>query len=204
MELHLLERLNVLWCPIYPYLAEWAEQWCKTARGWILELGPFSGGISDAMVNRLEGVRPICLTSEREIITWIRSRFHGGIYCVRGAMEKLPFREGVVDMIISRGAFFFLTPRILRETYRVLAPGSRALLGGGYGPRTPRREIGKIARESRELNYRMGKRRISREKLEQIMRDAGLESSGEIIEEGGLWLLLHKKQDSGGVLLKGS
>jgi len=139
MEVDLIERLNILWRPIYPYLAQWICQWWEKKEGWMLEIGPFSGGISDAMVNLLEGVRAVCLVPEREVIEGIRNEFNRQIDYLEGAMDRLPFREASLDMVLSRGAFFFLSPEILRETSRVLKAGAVALLGGGYGPPHARR-----------------------------------------------------------------
>jgi len=53
-------------------------------------------------------------------------------------------------------------------------------------------EIERIAAESKDLNARLGKRWISREQLERMIREAGLEEQSRILEQGGLWLL-HRK-----------
>ncbi|MBW2028241.1 MAG: methyltransferase domain-containing protein [Deltaproteobacteria bacterium] len=192
MEVDLIERLNILWRPIYPYLAQWICQWWEKKEGWMLEIGPFSGGISDAMVNLLEGVRAVCLVPEREVIEGIRNEFNRQIDYLEGAMDRLPFREASLDMVLSRGAFFFLSPEILRETSRVLKAGAVALLGGGYGPHTPEEEIRRIGEESKELNYRLGKRWMGRRELEGVVGSARLGCYWVIIEEGGLWLLLRR------------
>jgi hypothetical protein len=96
------------------------------------------------------------------------------------------------DLVIYRGAFFFLTKQIIKEAYGILKPGGRALLGGGYGPQTPPGAIENIAEESKRLNYRLGKKWISRRELEEMVREAEMEKYSEILEEGGLWLLLKK------------
>jgi SAM-dependent methyltransferase len=106
-------------------------------------------------------------------------------------MNALPFDDNF-DLIISRGAFFFLTPGIIKESYRALKPGSIALLGGGYGALTPEAEIRKIAEESKDLNYKLGKAWISKNELLEMAETAGIAGSSHIIEEGGLWLLVQK------------
>ena len=70
--------------------------------------------------------------------------------------------------------------------------GIIALLGGGYGPLTPEKEIQKIAEESKDLNYKLGKSWISKDELVEMVGTAGVAGSSHIIEEGGLWLLLQK------------
>ena len=94
--------------------------------------------------------------------------------------------------MICRGAFFFLTPHIIKECCRVLQPGGHALLGGGYGPVTPEEIISPIATESKDLNYRLGKKWLSRKNLEEMVSEAGMEKYSTIIEEGGLWLLISR------------
>ena len=67
------------------------------------------------------------------------------------------------DLVILRGAFFFIMdkPQILSEIYRVLAPGGLAFVGGGYGAGIPQSVIDRIAKESRRLNDRLGRRRVT-------------------------------------------
>jgi SAM-dependent methyltransferase len=105
--------------------------------------------------------------------------------------KRLPFGASF-DLIISRGAFFFLTPEMIKESHRALQPGGYALLGGGYGPLTPEKKIKKIGEVSKDLNYRLGKIRISSQVIENMVAKVGLSQYSRIIEEGGLWLLISK------------
>ncbi len=191
MDVQLLAHLNKLWKPIYPYLARWTGEWCQKERGWILELGPFSGGISDDLMTLFPHLRATCLVSQYEVATTIKKQFESNLEIAVGSLEALPF-EASFNMAIFRGAFFFLTPEMIREAYRVLKPGACALVGGGYGPLTPPEEIAKIAEESKSLNDRLGKKWISKRGLEDMVKEAGMEGCSQIIEEGGLWLLLKK------------
>jgi hypothetical protein len=129
--------------------------------------------------------------SELEVADAIRDQFGSNTEILIGSPERPPLMA-CFDLVIYRGAFFFLTTQTIKETFRILKPGGKALLGGGYGPRTPPEEIGKIADESRRLNYRLGKKWISRGELEEMVREAGMETCSKILEEGGLWLLLKK------------
>lgn len=192
MDTRLISRLNKLWGPIYPYLAQWISQWCPAKPRWVLELGPFSGGISNALKSLFKDVRTICFMSQNAVAETIKRQFASDIQIFIGSPEQLSFTASF-DMVLSRGAFFFLTPEMIKETQRILKPGGRALLGGGYGPLTPAEDIAKIAEESKRLNYQLGKRWISRGEVEEMVRDAGMEKYGQIIEEGGLWLLLRKE-----------
>ena len=192
MDIRMLVRLNELWQPIYPYLAQWIGQWYPTKTGLILELGPFSGGISEALMNRFKNVKAVCLTPQAKVAQSMREQFQPNLETMVGSLEAPPFND-LFRLVICRGAFFFLTPDIIKGTYGVLESGAYALLGGGYGPLTPSEEIAKIADESKTLNERLGKKWLSRGGLEDMVRDAGMEGCSQILEEGGLWLLLKKE-----------
>jgi SAM-dependent methyltransferase len=162
--------------------------------GRILEIGPFSGGISASLINHNPQLEAICLIQQKDLIGSIRASSHANIKVMLGSLDRLPFQSSF-DLIIFRGAFFFLTCDMIKESHRSLHPGGYALLGGGYGPLTPPEEIGEIAQESKELNYRLGKRLISRKELLDMIIDAGLDFCSTIIEEGGLWLLVSNSRE---------
>jgi hypothetical protein len=154
-------------------------------------VGPFSGGISHELVKRFGQLSAVCLVQQDAVARTIKNQFTQGLEIVVGSPSSSPFRP-CFDLAVVRGAFFFLTPGTIVETFRVLRPGSHALLGGGYGPLTPSEEITKIAEESKRLNYELGKKHLSRKELETMVSDAGMSGSSQIVEEGGLWLLLRK------------
>ena len=191
MNVEIISRLNVLWRPIYPWLATWIGQWVPAKRAWVLELGIFSGGISDSLMTLYPDIKTICLMPQENVAKNISDSFESNFKTVISLMSALPFRDPF-DLAIFRGAFFFLTPEIILEAHRVLKPGGHALLGGGYGPLTPPEEIAEIADESKRLNYLLGKKWLSREMLEEMVRETGLMRYSQILEEGGLWLLLKK------------
>ena len=192
MDTQLISRLNELWQPIYPYLVQWIGRHYPGKPSLILELGPFSGGLSRGLKSLFENVRAVCLMSEMEVADTVRSQFGPDVEILIGSPERLPLVTPF-DLVIYRGAFFFLTTQVIKEAFRILKPAGRALLGGGYGPQTPPEEIAKIAEESKRLNYRLGKKWISRGELQEMVREAKMEAYSEILQEGGLWLLLKKR-----------
>ncbi len=191
MDSELISRLNELWQPIYPYLAQWIARHYPGRPSLTLELGPFSGGLSRGLKSLFENVRTVCLMSEIEVADTIRKQFGPDVEVLIGSPERLPL-VAPFDLVIYRGAFFFLTKQVITEAFRILKPAGRAILGGGYGPQTPPEEIARIAEESKRLNYRLGKKWISRGELQEMIREAEMEEYSEILQEGGLWLLLKK------------
>ncbi len=192
MDSELISRLNELWAPIYPYLAQWIGRHYPGKPSLTLELGPFSGGLSRGLKSLFENVRTVCLMSEMEVADTIRNQFGPDVEILIGSPERLPL-VAPFDLVIYRGAFFFLTKQVIKEAFGILKPAGQAILGGGYGPQTPPEEIAKIAEESKRLNYRLGKKWISREELQEMVREAEMEEYSEILQEGGLWLLLKKR-----------
>ncbi len=192
MDAELITRLNTLWKPIYPHLAQWIETWIPRETGHILEAGPFSGGIIHSLLARRPTLQGLIVLREATAARTIQDSFGPPCPILISPLDHLTLLPNF-DLVVCRGAFFFLTPEIIKECHRILKPGGHALLGGGYGPQTPKYIISNIAGESRDLNYRLGKKWLSRENLEKMVFETGLEQQSTIIEAGGLWLLISRK-----------
>ena len=193
MDAELITRLNTLWNPIYPHLAQWIEQWIPQDTGHVLEIGPFSGGIVNALLARRPTLRGLIALSEENAARAIQKSFGPPCPILVSPPAHLPLLP-TFNLVVCRGAFFFLTPGIIKECHRSIQPGGHAILGGGYGPDTPDDIISPIAGESKDLNYRLGKKRLSRNNLEKMVSEAGLENESSIIDKGGLWLLISRRQ----------
>ncbi len=192
MDPELISRLNTLWEPVYPHLAQWIKPWMPENTGHILEIGPFSGGIIASLLQHHPTVQGLIALEEEDVAQSVRKSF--GLFCpmLISPLAHLPLLP-TFDLVVCRGAFFFLTPEIIKESRRILKSGGCALLGGGYGPDTPKHIISPIAEESKDLNYRLGKKRLSRSNLEKMASEAGIETQSAIIDEGGLWLLISSR-----------
>jgi len=96
------------------------------------------------------------------------------------------------DLVFCRGAFFFLDPEaaVVHEMFRVLAGGGAAFFGGGYGIHTPEHIIAEIGDESRIKNNALGRKIYSVEEIQEILNRSGTADRSEIIDEGGLWVLM--------------
>jgi len=112
------------------------------------------------------------------------------------SFDYLIFQDSQFDLVIFRGAFFFLRKRetLLREIFRVLKDGGMAFVGGGYGKDTPKQLIDEIADESHRLNNRLGRERVTMEELEELVSKSNLPDTWEIEQEGGLWVKIRKER----------
>ena len=199
MDIDDIKRINSLWSKIYPYLVSHIMESYRRMSGSVLELGPFSGGISFEL-SRLYGDLDITIADEmpgilehfsREIETRGLSE---RIAVNKTDLNRLAFDDSQFDLVIFRGVFFFLDDKkdLLREIYRVLKDGGMAFAGGGYGKGIPQELIDEIAEESRELNDRLGRRRFSIKELEEIIERSQLDNVCRIEEEGGVWIVIEK------------
>ncbi|MFP3895784.1 MAG: class I SAM-dependent methyltransferase [Anaerolineales bacterium] len=97
--------------------------------------------------------------------------------------ERIPLPAEVVDIVVSRGSFFFWKDRAagLREIYRVLCPGGKAMIGGGLGSRYP-----KWAREEFVRRQRHSQRHMSAEEREAFALARHPETFRRLAREAGL------------------
>ena len=118
--------------------------------------------------------------------------FLSRVVAVVGSAESIPLPNESVDVVVSRGSFYFWKDRAqgLREIWRILRPGGRAMIGGGLGstyPQWARQEFIRRRRESAkkpEAAKEFAEAR-SPETFRRLAKEAGLPSF-EVIGEGGL------------------
>ena len=91
MDVSLLKRLNELWQPIYPYLAEWIRKWCPEMTGRTLEIGPFSGGVITYLIKETSQLEAFCLVQQEDMVGAICNPFHSNISVILGTLNSLPF-----------------------------------------------------------------------------------------------------------------
>ena len=194
-----IEQLDRLWKKIYPYVASQIMERYQRDYGSILELGPFSGGISLELARSHPRIAITIGAESPAVIEYLKGKIalsglSKRIAVEETALEDLQFVDEQFDLVVLRGAFFFLKEktRLLGEIVRVLKAGGMAFIGGGYGKGTPKELIDEIGDQSRELNKRLGRKRVSREELEEIVRKSELADLCKIEEQGGLWITIRK------------
>ena len=194
-----IKRVNSLWRKIYPYLASQIMESYRRSSGSVLELGPFSGGISLELARLYNGLT-ITIADESPVILEYLGKeiashgFSERIEVKKTNLNHLAFDDAQLDLVIFRGVFFFLNEKknLLREIYRILKAGGMAFVGGGFGKDVPHELIDEISEESRELNDRLGRRRYSVKELEDILEKLELSNTYRIEQEGGVWIIIEK------------
>jgi probable selenium-dependent hydroxylase accessory protein YqeC len=201
MDPRIVAQLNRLWKHIYPHLSRFVADIYRRqggrGEGDVLELGPFAGGIAKELLTLSSEFRVVVADTSPELFGDLQEEIRETplaqrIIITSSPLSPLAFLDRSFDLVVCRGAFFFLTPPILQEIYRVLRPGGIAVVGGGYGPTTPQDLIGEIAAESKQLNLQLGKQWMTEGDLAQMIQEASLQGDAEISTEGGLWMILKR------------
>ncbi len=199
MNIDDLIKVNNLWWKMNPYLVAQVMEGYQRDSGLVLELGPFSGGISMELVRRYPGLNITIADESPEVVDYLEKKIVAsglaqGIAMKRTDLNQLAFNDCQFDLIIFRGALFFLDKKenLLQEAFRVLREGGMAFVGGGHGKGVPQKLIDEVADELRQLNKRLGGRWVRVEELEELVRKSGLSSNCRIEEEGGVWLIIRK------------
>jgi len=199
MDMHDLARVNQLWGKVYPYLADQILSYYARGQGDVLEWGPFSGGISLALRDKKPALKTAIAVEDEDVFALMQRMLSGSkeghdIRLEKSPLVPLCYDDHAFDLVVIRGAYFFLDRegKALQEIYRVMKTGGVGFIGGGYGENIPRALIDEIAEESRILNDRLGRIRVTVADLRAMVGKAGLQDRIRIILDGGLWLLLEK------------
>ena len=189
----IIREINALWLPVYPYMVDHLLATSGVGGGRFLDLGPFAGGLALDILHRCGTFAVMVIDESESVLRWVEEKTAEGgcrsrLTTRRRPIDPIPDADAAFDLVAVRGAFFFLTPTLLREVKRVLRPGGFGWVGGGYGPTTPDEVIAPIAHRSRVLNEAVGKRRITAEDARVMAGLAGLEECTRVVTEGGLWL----------------
>ena len=196
-KLEYVRSINRLWVDVYPFLADAIMDKYNRDSGRVLEIGPFSGGITTELAKRSSKMEFSIYTWGKDVKHYIdgeikKAKLKKRVKIYIGCSRTPEFLKQCFDLIISRGALFFLDSNLLKETYRIMCPGGLGYIGGGYGYKTPQTLIQKIHDESHWLNQQLGKNWVSKDLLENLLRDVQLSNRCQIEEKGGLWVILRK------------
>jgi len=185
--LNLIQEIDQLWEPVYPFLANHISESYGRNDGVILEIGPFCG-----VIYTLMALPPEMTPFFNDHIS--NKGLAGKIDIIETDQSLTGIQEDSIDLVIFRGALFF--PSLFRVDYqavkRVLKSGGIAMIGGGFGKFTPPEVIRPIAEQSKELNLMIGKVEVTAEQVEEDIKASETLVDYKIVHEGGLWAFLRK------------
>jgi SAM-dependent methyltransferase len=141
------ELAQTIFFPVYPVIAHQILKKADIDTGLCLDAGSGPGHLaialatlSDLTVFALDNSGPMCRIAEANVAKY---RLERRVRPVFGDVNAIPFDTGSMNLVVSRGSFFFWEnlSRGFSECMRVLRPGGMAYIGGGFGNARLRDEI---------------------------------------------------------------
>ena len=197
-DVKLIQEIDKLWEPVYPYLANHIQEVYGRRDGVILEIGPFCGVIFSLMAQGV-GSKFIIGTFPRGVAPFYRDWVYekgcdNKIDIIETDQSLGGIEDASIDLVVFRGALFF--PSLFQVDYRavnrVMKAGGVAMIGGGFGKLTPPEIIHPIADRSKELNLKVGKIDVTAGQVKEDIERSGASVGYRIVHEGGLWVILNK------------
>jgi len=187
---------------VYPYLAKQIKQDYGITKGVCVDAG--AGGaylsielakITDLEIKALDIDPEAIQIAERNIR---KAGLTRKVKTVLSDVQKMPFADASIDLVISRGSFMFWTDKVkaFREVWRILKPGGVAFIGGGTGKLLPQdeKDLIKEKMDKGELGPPQ-ELTVSLEGMGKILREAGIgqfEISSDDACLCGLWVEFKK------------
>lgn len=187
--------------PIYPVIANQILQRTNIDHGSCLDVGSGPGHLaialatlSDLTVYALDNARPMYRIAQKNIEKY---QLAMRVIAVLGDVQEIPYDEASMDLIVSRGSFFFWgnLSRGFSECMRVLKPGGFAYIGGGFGNVRLCDEITAKMRErdpAWEEKRRGWYRNCSPHIVRSALAAAGIFEYDIIDDDSGYWICFTK------------
>lgn len=199
------EIASNVFAPIYPVIAKQIVESTGIIRGKCLDLGSGGGHLGIALAQATD-LHVSLLDCSFDAIQLAEKRIKGlqltgRVDLCQGDVHQMSFENESFQLIVSRGSVWFWEDhrKAFGEIRRLLEPGGKAYIGGGFGTEALRRDIVTTMSgrepdwENRVKGYRG---RHTGESMVATLTDLGIERNCiKIIDnESGLWILFAKKE----------
>ncbi|MFH1060744.1 MAG: class I SAM-dependent methyltransferase [Pseudomonadota bacterium] len=199
------QRARTLFKPIYPVIAQQVLDYTGISEGVCLDIGCGGGHLGIALAQQGDlSVRFV--DQSEEMLAIVRANLAEAGLTQRGDtiladVERMPLPDNCANLAVSRGSIFFWEDLVaaFSEVHRVLAPGGRSYIGGGFGSARMRGEIGRqleATAEGAEKWRGLVKRNMSPEmlhKFEDALHAAAIPYDLVRNPEVGLWIVIRKE-----------
>ncbi|MBA2862814.1 class I SAM-dependent methyltransferase [Methanococcus maripaludis] len=195
------EISKTLFAPIYPVIAENIINRFKITNGTCVDIGSGPGALSIALAKQTD-LSIIALDFSKHM-NEIASKniedanLNDRIQIVQGDVHNIPIDNDYADLIVSRGSVFFWNDiaTSFREIYRILKPGGKTYIGGGFGNKELRDSISaEMIRKNPDWKE-FNRKNISQENVERfqnVLDEIGIQSYEIILEDEGFWIIISK------------
>ncbi|WP_448871051.1 class I SAM-dependent methyltransferase [Desulfobulbus propionicus] len=194
-----------VFAPVYPLIADQIIEHTGITSGSCLDLGCGPGSLGAALARKTDLYLLFFDQSEEMLELCERTIDENGLRgragLLPGDIGSIALPDGSVDLIISRGSIFFWDdlPQAFREIYRVLAPGGKTFIGGGFGSAALKESIRRQMADRNQGKDQFGQKMRTnlgpemRRRFEEGLQQAAINSFTILQdEEIGLWIRMHK------------
>ncbi len=197
---HMDRIAKTAFAPVYPVIAEQILDRCGISRGRCLDVGSGPGSLGIALA-QASTLAVTLLDSSPDMLKIAKknireSGLSGRISPLAGDVHDVPLPAGSVDLVVSRGSLFFWEDlaRAFSEIYRVLAPGGKTYVGGGFGTAELRDSIAATMRTENPDWKSFRDKNLGPENRTRIAGViAGLGLPHRIIyDDSGFWVIMEK------------
>lgn len=193
---------KTVFAPVYPVIAEQIIERCGISRGRCLDLGSGPGSLAIALA-RASDLTVTLLDSSPEMLAIAgenirEAGFSGRLSLLAGDVHEIPLPAGSVDLAVSRGSIFFWEdlPRAFTEIHRVLAPGGKTYVGGGFGTAELRDAVAAAMTKENPDWKNFRDRNLgadNRERVAGILADLGFRHR-LVSDDSGFWVVVEKER----------
>lgn len=188
--------------PVYPVIAGQILERCGIVRGRCVDIGSGPGslaialaGISDLEITLLDSSTDMLAVAEENVR---KAGFADRCRLLKADVHEIPLPDASVDLVVSRGSVFFWGDlhRAFSEVYRILAPGGRTYVGGGFGSASLLEAVSaEMRRENpdwqafREKNLGPG----NKKRIGGVIAELGFPHT-IVSDESGFWIMMEKER----------
>ena len=193
---------KTLFAPVYPMIAKQAIQRLGITTGTCIDLGSGPASLSIAIA-KASDLQVIALDLSEEMQDVAARNIKDAslterILLMHGDVHDIPLPNDSVDLVVSRGSMFFWDDihSAFREIYRILKPGGRTYVGGGFGNQKLRDKIAAKMTAKNPDWKRMNQNNISpenRDRFAKMLEEIGVPDYEIIYGDEGFWIVLKKE-----------
>ncbi len=170
------EISKTVFAPIYPVIANQIKGKFNIIDGNCIDIGSGPADLSISLA-RITNLQISAMDASKYSFEIAKNNIEikgleDRIFTVKGHVEKMPFEDNFADLIISRGSIFFwddLT-EAFNEILRVLKPGGKTYIGGGFGSAELMKSCVKDVVKRNDSFFKNGKGMLTPENIKKIVK----------------------------------
>ena len=202
----------------YSCVVEDMLKFCDPTKGFWIDLGAGKGQVAIPLIEKTNNPVTMLDPNAKAMAEGLEMAREKGLedrlFAVVGVAEDMPYPDNTVDFVVSRGSIFFWDEPVkgLKEVYRVLRPGGKAMIGGGHGSGYPKDATARVIEDRKKKmegdEAEKWKRFVELRRPEQmqewaeaaelpgfqIMGKGAISAEDERVGQG-VWLLFEKKPE---------